>query len=316
MSIIEKKITVQQYLYTAAQATAAKVAAQAARDTALNAVASLQPLLDDLAAVLEVQGDLVQLNTLYDIRTELLAVHGKLTEITTIESKLTEIEAVYAVITEITGLYNSLVQLLNIETNINYLLEIHGYINPLNELHNNLTALLNIEAYLTVINTISDDLDLNESSKIKIVSEKIADINTAADNITLIQAAPGHALTAETQANIATDKASEAAVSANESKIIVFKDMEVTIDYTLIAADAGKYIQVNKATPVNITVPSNVFSAQQVVTIEQAGVGKVTLAEGSGMTLTGNLNSFDQYTVLQLVFKSANLANIIGGSND
>lgn len=61
-----------------------------------------------------------------------------------------------------------------------------------------------------------------------------------------------------------------------------------TADYTLAVTDANSVIEVNKATAVTITIPTNATAAIEVgeqVSIAQAGVGQVTLAPASGVTL-------------------------------
>lgn len=88
---------------------------------------------------------------------------------------------------------------------------------------------------------------------------------------------------------------------------------EITAATTLTAADAMKYIPVNSASAVNITINPNVFAQNDQLVIEQTGAGVVTLIAGSGMTLNGNLNSMGQYYILTVFFKSATVATVIGG---
>lgn len=88
---------------------------------------------------------------------------------------------------------------------------------------------------------------------------------------------------------------------------------EITAATTLTAASASKYIPVNSATAINITIDPNVFAQNDQFVIEQTGAGVVTLVAGSGMTLNGNLNSMGQYYILTIFFKSATVATVIGG---
>jgi hypothetical protein len=88
---------------------------------------------------------------------------------------------------------------------------------------------------------------------------------------------------------------------------------QITSNTTLTASDASKYIPVNSATAINITINANVFAEADSFVIEQTGAGVVTLVAGSGMTLNGNLNSMGQYYILTVFFKSASVATVIGG---
>ncbi len=59
-------------------------------------------------------------------------------------------------------------------------------------------------------------------------------------------------------------------------------------DYTLALADAGKVIEVTKATAAIVTVPPNAtvaFPIGSIVEVLQAGAGQITLTAGAGVTL-------------------------------
>lgn len=61
-----------------------------------------------------------------------------------------------------------------------------------------------------------------------------------------------------------------------------------TDSYTLVLADAGKVIEMNKATAVNLTVPPNSSVAYPIGTLIEVwamGAGAVTLVAGAGVTL-------------------------------
>jgi len=91
---------------------------------------------------------------------------------------------------------------------------------------------------------------------------------------------------------------------------------DITADFTLTIAEQNKYIDVDKATAVTVTVPKNTFSTGDTIILEQTGAGQVIVAPIDGdVTITGGLKTFDQYYIVQLVFKSANVVNIIGGTN-
>ncbi len=88
---------------------------------------------------------------------------------------------------------------------------------------------------------------------------------------------------------------------------------EITTSQPLTAAHANKYIPVNSATPIDITIDGSVFAANDQIVLEQTGNGVVTVVQGSGMALNGDLNSMGQYKVLVIFFKSATVATVIGG---
>jgi len=87
-----------------------------------------------------------------------------------------------------------------------------------------------------------------------------------------------------------------------------------TDSYTLVAADNGQVVEMNKATANTLTVPSGVFTAGQQVLITQYGAGQTTIA-GSGVTLRsdgGKLKINSQYSSATILFISATEAYVFG----
>lgn len=87
-----------------------------------------------------------------------------------------------------------------------------------------------------------------------------------------------------------------------------------TDSYTLVAADNGQVIEMNKATANTLTVPSGVFTAGQQVLVTQYGAGQTTIA-GSGVTLRsdgGKLKINSQYSSATILFISATEAYVFG----
>ena len=84
--------------------------------------------------------------------------------------------------------------------------------------------------------------------------------------------------------------------------------------YSLVAADAGKIVTCTNASAITVTVPASTFSAGKSVIIGQGGVGQVTLAAGSGMTLhtTTTLKAKAQYARIAVMFDSASEGTVIG----
>ena len=87
-----------------------------------------------------------------------------------------------------------------------------------------------------------------------------------------------------------------------------------TDSYTLVAADNGQVVEMNKATANTLTIPSGVFTAGQQVLITQYGAGQTTLA-GSGVTLRsdgGKLKINTQYSMATILFISPTEAYVTG----
>lgn len=55
--------------------------------------------------------------------------------------------------------------------------------------------------------------------------------------------------------------------------------------YTLVAGDLNDLVTLSNASGITLTVPPSVFSANDVINIAQIGVGQVTFAQGSGVTI-------------------------------
>lgn len=56
--------------------------------------------------------------------------------------------------------------------------------------------------------------------------------------------------------------------------------------YTLVVGDLNKLVTCSNASGITLTVPPSVFSAGNQIHIQQIGVGQVTFAQGSGVTIT------------------------------
>jgi hypothetical protein len=100
----------------------------------------------------------------------------------------------------------------------------------------------------------------------------------------------------------------------NAQKVLDLSLSRKTDSYTLVAADNGQVVEMNKATANTLTVPSGVFSAGQQVLITQYGAGQTTIA-GSGVTLRsdgGKLKINTQYSMATILFISATEAYVTG----
>jgi hypothetical protein len=58
--------------------------------------------------------------------------------------------------------------------------------------------------------------------------------------------------------------------------------------YTLVVGDANKLVTASNASAITITVPISVFSANDVINVQQIGAGQVTFAAASGAVITSN----------------------------
>ena len=99
-----------------------------------------------------------------------------------------------------------------------------------------------------------------------------------------------------------------------QQKVIDLTLARKTDNYTLVAADNGQVVEMNKATANTLTVPSGVFSAGQQVLVTQYGAGQTTIA-GSGVTLRsdgGKLKINSQYSSATILFISTMEAYVFG----
>ncbi len=98
----------------------------------------------------------------------------------------------------------------------------------------------------------------------------------------------------------------------SEVKSIVAK----TGNFTLVLAEAGAYIRSTASSDITCTVPANSgveIPVKSVITIRQAGTGKVTVAPASGVTLNGGLKTQAQHKSLQLIKIDTNVWDVEGG---
>lgn len=94
-----------------------------------------------------------------------------------------------------------------------------------------------------------------------------------------------------------------------------FKDVTSTA-YTIILTDQNKYIKVDSADAVTITVPTYADVAIPIgacITIEQTGAGTITVAGDTGVTVNGNLSTGGQYMIVVLIKTAINTWTCIGG---
>jgi len=89
---------------------------------------------------------------------------------------------------------------------------------------------------------------------------------------------------------------------------------EKTANYTLVAGDANKLINVNSSSNLTITVPSGVFTTGDVIYVTRSGTGTVTIA-ASGTTLTSpdsNLKLRVRYSSAAIICTASNTFRVVG----
>jgi hypothetical protein len=95
-------------------------------------------------------------------------------------------------------------------------------------------------------------------------------------------------------------------------------DAETGTTYTLVAGNLNQLVTLNNASPITLTVPPSVFSAGDVINIAQIGAGKVTLAEGAGVTITSTGATADapelraQYSAASIICTAADAFLVVG----
>ena len=90
--------------------------------------------------------------------------------------------------------------------------------------------------------------------------------------------------------------------------------------YTLVAADADfKLVTCSNASAITVTVPPSIFTAGQMINLQQIGVGQVTFSQGAGVTITSTGATStapkitSRYGAATVICTASNTFTIIGG---
>jgi hypothetical protein len=110
------------------------------------------------------------------------------------------------------------------------------------------------------------------------------------------------------------------ATSSVQTQLNAKSPLNVTLDrktsnYTLVAGDNGKVIEMNVATANTITINTGLFIAGNQVLVSQYGAGQTSFVAGAGMTLRsdgGKLKIGTQFSLATLIFISATEAYLTG----
>ena len=88
--------------------------------------------------------------------------------------------------------------------------------------------------------------------------------------------------------------------------------------YTLVAGDVNKLVTASNASAITVTVPPSVYSANDVINVQQIGAGQVSFAAGSGVTITSTGASSAapklraQYSSASVICSASNTFTIVG----
>lgn len=88
--------------------------------------------------------------------------------------------------------------------------------------------------------------------------------------------------------------------------------------YTLVAGDLGKLVTLSNASGITLTVPPSVFTTGNQIHIQQIGAGQVTLAQGSGVTITSTGATASapklraQYSAATIICTGSNTFTVLG----
>ena len=101
-------------------------------------------------------------------------------------------------------------------------------------------------------------------------------------------------------------------------KITIDFNAQTGTTYSLVASDQDKLVTLSNANPITLTVPLSVFSAGQLINIQQIGAGQVTLAAAVGVTITstGATSAAPklraQFSAATIVCTAANTFTVVG----
>jgi hypothetical protein len=85
-----------------------------------------------------------------------------------------------------------------------------------------------------------------------------------------------------------------------------------------VASDSAKLVTLSNASGITLTVPPSVFSTGNQIHIQQIGAGQVTLAQGSGVTITSTGATASapklrvQYSAATIICTGSNTFTVLG----
>jgi len=101
-------------------------------------------------------------------------------------------------------------------------------------------------------------------------------------------------------------------------EIIAGFNAQTGTTYTLVIGDKDKIVTANNAAAITVTVPPSVFSANDIINVQQIGAGQVTFAQGAGVTITSTGATASapvlraQYSAASIICTASNTFTVIG----
>ena len=157
----------------------------------------------------------------------------------------------------------------------------------------------NFDAVETFVNGLQDGtlLDSNIITTSKLADSSITNVKIAPDAVTTVKILDN---------SITQAKLADRAIGSAEYTGLTLNAQTGTT-YTLVLADAHKFVTLNNASAITATVPPNSSVAFQVgdqINLMQLGAGQVTIAAGAGVTIRSEgtkLKLKAQYAVATLL---------------
>lgn len=88
--------------------------------------------------------------------------------------------------------------------------------------------------------------------------------------------------------------------------------------YTLVAGDVNKLVTCSNASAITVTVPPSVYSANDIINVQQIGAGQVTFQAGAGVTITSTGATAAapklraQYAACSIICTASNTFTVLG----
>jgi hypothetical protein len=108
----------------------------------------------------------------------------------------------------------------------------------------------------------------------------------AGTNTLTLPAVSNDTLVGKATADVLTNKTLTSPIITTPTQRLTLNALTGTT-YTLVAADASyKLVTCSNAAAITVTVPPSIFTAGDVINLQQIGAGQVTFAQGAGVTIT------------------------------
>ena len=123
----------------------------------------------------------------------------------------------------------------------------------------------------------------------------------------------GTSTSANLAALVSDETGSGSLVFGTAPTIAIGINAQTGTTYTPVLADAAKLVTLNNSSAITLTVPAGVFSAGQIVNIQQIGAGQVTVQGDGTSTVTGTGTKLRvQYSAASIVCTATNTFQLIG----